>query len=45
MFRFFSEMKISENDVMARAKSFLPGGLKFILASVKNNHIYEKKVF
>ena len=34
-----------ENDVMAHAKSFFPGGLKFILASVKNNHNYEKKCF
>ena len=30
---------------MARAKSFFPGGLKFILAFVKNNLNYEKKYF
>ena len=30
---------------MARAKSFFSGGLKFNLASVKNNHHYEKKYF
>ena len=29
---------------MARAKSFFPGGLKFNLAFVKNNHNYEKSV-
>ena len=30
---------------MARTKSFFPGGLKFNLASVKNNHHYEKRYF
>ena len=30
---------------MAHAKSFFPGGLKFNVASVKNNHNYEKKYF
>ena len=32
-------------EKMARAKSFFPGGLKFNLASVKNNHNYEEKYF
>ena len=30
---------------MARAKLFFPGGFKFNLAFVKNNHNYEKKYF
>ena len=30
---------------MAHAKSFLPGGLKFNFASVKNNHKYAKKCY
>ena len=29
---------------MSRAKSFFPGGLKFNLDSVKNNHNYEKNI-
>ena len=32
-------------DVMACAKPFFPGGLKFNVASVKTNHNNEKKYF
>ena len=37
--------KLHENDVMAWAKSFFPGGLKCSFASVKNNYNYEKRYF
>ena len=36
--------KIRKNDVIACAKPFFPGGLKFNVASVKTNHNNEKSI-